>query len=357
MSLPPDAIKGRGTAANPANRFHQRHVEPFDDGWGAGEDQPQRPRTTLLADSSRSLLVYNQSPDVPFDRSINPYRGCEHGCVYCYARPSHAYLDCSPGLDFETRIFHKPNAAALLREELGRPGYRCQPIALGVNTDAYQPAERDLKITREILQLLLEFRHPVGIVTKSALVERDLDLLSELAQHKLVHVTLSVTTLDRTLARTLEPRAAAPQRRLQTIRVLRQAGVPVGVLVAPVIPALNDAEIEAILASVRDAGAMSAGYVMLRLPHEVKDLFRDWLQQHQPLKAERVMNRIRDIRGGRDNDSRFGHRMHGNGVYAELIATRFRSALRRLGFSGLPDYELGHFRAPRDSGGQLALFD
>jgi DNA repair photolyase len=357
MSLRPAFIKGRGTAANPPNRFHARHVEPFDDGWDTGEGEPQRPRTTLLADSSRSLLVYNQSPDVPFDRSINPYRGCEHGCVYCYARPSHAYLDCSPGLDFETRIFHKPNAAALLRTELARSGYRCQPVALGVNTDAYQPAERDLNITREILQVLLEFRHPVGIVTKSALVERDLDLLTQLAHENLVHVTVSVTTLDRMLARTLEPRAAAPQRRLQTIATLSQAGVPVAVLIAPVIPALNDSEIETILQAVREAGASSAGYVMLRLPHEVKDLFRDWLQQHQPLKAERIMNRVRDIRGGCDNDSRFGHRMRGNGVYAELIDQRFRVALARLGFGKLPDYDLSRFRTPSDSGGQLDLFD
>ena len=355
MSIPSDAIKGRGTAGNPANRFHGQHVEPFDDGWGAAEGAP--PRTTLLGDSSRSLLVYNQSPDIPFDRSINPYRGCEHGCVYCYARPSHAYLDCSPGLDFETRIFHKPDAAALLRRELARPGYRCQPVALGVNTDAYQPAERELRITRDILQVLLEYRHPVGLVTKSALVERDLDLLRELAEHRLVHVTLSVTTLDRRLARTLEPRAAAPQRRLQTIAALHQAGIPVAVLVAPVIPVLNDAEIETILRAAREAGASSAGYVMLRLPHEVKDLFRDWLQQHQPLKAAHVMNRVRDLRGGRDNDSRFGHRMRGSGVYAELIAGRFRNAVRRLGFTDLPAYDLNAFRVPRDSGGQLALFD
>jgi DNA repair photolyase len=357
MSSPPAVLKGRGTAVNPPNRFHTLHVEPVDDGWDAVEDDPQRPRTTLLADSSRSLLVYNRSPDVPFDRSINPYRGCEHGCVYCYARPSHAYLDCSPGLDFETKIFHKPNAAALLRAELARPGYRCQPIALGVNTDAYQPAERRLNITRQILQVLLEFRHPVGIVTKSALVERDLDLLTRLADDNLVHVTVSVTTLDRTLARSLEPRAAAPQRRLQTIRALSRAGIPVAVLVAPVVPALNDAEIETILRAVREAGAGSAGYVMLRLPHEVKGLFRDWLQQHQPLKAERIMRRVREMRGGRDNDSRFGHRMRGDGAYAELIAQRFRIALARLGFAELPEYDLTRFRAPRAASAQLDLFD
>jgi DNA repair photolyase len=352
----PETIKGRGTPVNPANRFHERRLEAFDDGWDSAEEQRPGPRTELLRDRSRSLLVYNESPDVPFDRSINPYRGCEHGCVYCYARPTHAYLDCSPGLDFETRIFHKPDAAAVLRAELARRGYRPRPIALGVNTDAYQPVERRLHITRDILQVLLECRHPVGIVTKSALVERDIDLLAELAQHRLVHVTVSVTTLQRSLARSLEPRAAAPQRRLQTISALHRAGVPVDVLVAPVIPVLNDAEIEAILEAVRQAGARSAGYVLLRLPHEVKDLFRDWLQRHQPLKAQHVMSRIRDARGGRDNDSRFGHRMRGQGAYADMIAARFKRALKRLGFAGMPDYDLNRFRPPRDPSGQLDLF-
>ena len=261
-------------------------------------------------------------------------------------------LTRSLALEFAPRV--RVNAVApgpvdteLLRAELARPGYRCQPIALGVNTDAYQPAERRLNITRQILQVLLEFRHPVGIVTKSALVERDLDLLTRLADDNLVHVTVSVTTLDRTLARSLEPRAAAPQRRLQTIRALSRAGIPVAVLVAPVVPVLNDAEIETILRAVREAGAGSAGYVMLRLPHEVKGLFRDWLQQHQPLKAERIMRRVREMRGGRDNDSRFGHRMRGDGAYAELIAQRFRIALARLGFAELPEYDLTRFRAPR----------
>jgi DNA repair photolyase len=349
-------IKGRGTSSNPANRFHELYREAFDDGWDVSEPEPDRPETTLLPDSSRSLIVYNTSPDVPFDRSINPYRGCEHGCVYCFARPTHAYLDCSPGLDFETRIFYKPRAAALLRKELEHPGYRCQPIALGVNTDAYQPAERELKITREILQVLLEYRHPVGIVTKSALIERDLDLLGEMAERNLLHVMVSVTTLDRTLARTLEPRAVAPQRRLQLIANLRQAGIPTGVLVAPLIPVLNDSEIERILEQVRSAGALSAGYVMLRLPHEVKDLFRQWLYDHVPLKAEHVMNRVRDIRGGRENDSRFGHRMRGRGVYAELIRRRFESTLKRLCFEGLPAFDEGAFAVPEKAGDQLGLF-
>ncbi|MGD2074634.1 MAG: PA0069 family radical SAM protein [Gammaproteobacteria bacterium] len=349
--------KGRGAASNPANRFLQRSHEAFDDGWADGESPPDRPRTTLQPDSSRSVLVYNRSPDVPFDRSVNPYRGCEHGCIYCYARPTHAYLDCSPGLDFETRLFYKPAAAALLRSELGRPGYRCQPIALGVNTDAYQPVERELKITRGILEVLAGCGHPVGIVTKSALIERDLDLLHRLAEQRLVHVTVSVTTLDRALARVMEPRAAAPHRRLQTIRALHEAGIPVGVLVAPVIPALNDAEMERILEATKEAGAVSAGYVMLRLPHEVKDLFKEWLALHLPLRAERVMNRIRDIREGRENDSRFGARMRGSGVFAELIRRRFETAACRLGFADFPAYDLGRFRPPRDSGGQMELFD
>lgn len=350
-------IKGRGAGDNPPNRFHDYRREAFDDGWGTLDVAPETVKTELIADNSRSVIVYNQSPDVPFDRSINPYRGCEHGCVYCFARPTHAYLDCSPGLDFETKIFYKPDAASLLRKELARPAYRCRPIALGVNTDAYQPAERGLGITRAILEVLLETRHPVGIVTKSALVERDLDLLGEMAQRDLVHVMVSVTTLDRTLARTMEPRAAAPQRRLEIIRRLRAAGIPVGVLLAPVIPVLNDAEIEQILAAVREAGALTAGYVMLRLPHEVKDLFKNWLQQHAALKAEHVMNRVRDIRGGREYDSQFGSRMHGQGIYAQLIRKRFDTALERLCFAGMPAFDEHRFRNPGASERQLALFE
>lgn len=354
MRDPDKAIKGRGTGANPANRFHQHQRQAVDDGWGAHEPPPAQ--TTLLADVSRSLINYNRSPDVPFDRSINPYRGCEHGCIYCFARPTHAYLDCSPGLDFETRIFYKPRSATLLEQELARPAYRCRPIALGVNTDAYQPAERRLGITRSILELLSACAHPVGIVTKSALVERDLDLLRDMAGRRLVHVMVSVTTLDRELARRMEPRAAAPQRRLDTIRTLSQAGVPVGALVAPVIPVLNDHEIERILKAVREAGALSAGYVVLRLPHEVKDLFRDWLQQHYPLKAAHVMNRLRDLRGGRDYDARFGERMRGTGVFAELIRKRFDSACARLDFPGLPDFDTAQFRPPHKRGPQMVLF-
>lgn len=350
-------IKGRAALSNPANRFHQYHHDAFDDGWGTQTEDLQVPATELLPDASRSLIVYNQSPDVPFDRSINPYRGCEHGCVYCFARPTHAYLDCSPGLDFETKIFYKTNASKLLARELGNPRYRCQPIALGVNTDAYQPAERKLKISRGLLETLLAYRHPVGIVTKSALVERDLDLLAEMASRKLVHVMISVTSLDKSLARTLEPRAAAPRRRLEIISRLSARGIPVGVLVAPVIPVLNDAEIESILAAVREAGALTAGYVMLRLPHEVKDLFRSWLQCYVPLKADHVMKRIRDIRGGRENDSQFGRRMRGTGVYAQLIQQRFATALARLSFEGMPAFDCSQFRVPRPSAPQLELFE
>ncbi|MEN8760826.1 MAG: PA0069 family radical SAM protein [Thiogranum sp.] len=350
-------IKGRAVLNNPANRFQACRHEIFDDGWGEQDADPDTPATELIRDASRSVLVYNQSPDVPFDRSVNPYRGCEHGCVYCFARPTHAYLDCSAGLDFETRIFYKADAAELLEQELGKPRYRCQPIALGVNTDAYQPAERTLKITRGILEVLLAHRHPVGIVTKSALVERDLDLLGDMAGRNLVHVMISVTSLDKRLARSMEPRAAAPRRRLETIRRLSAAGIPVGVLVAPVIPVLNDQEIESILTSVREAGALTAGYVMLRLPREVKDLFKSWLEHHVPLKADHVMKRIRDIRGGRENDSQFGRRMRGTGVYAELIHKRFESALARLSFQGMPAFDCSRFRSVRESAPQLELFD
>jgi DNA repair photolyase len=347
--------RGRGALDNPHNRFHAHTREASDDGWeSAREAEPLR--TQWFPDRSRSVIVYNRSPDVPFDRSINPYRGCEHGCVYCFARPTHAYLDCSPGLDFESRIFYKPDAARLLRKELSRPAYRCQPLALGVNTDAYQPAERKLGITRAILDVLEAFRHPVGIVTKSALVERDIDLLGRMAAQRLVHVMVSVTTLDAQLARSLEPRAAAPRRRLEVIRRLSAAGIPVGVLVAPVIPFLNDSEIERILAEVRDAGALTAGYVMIRLPHEVKDLFQDWLAQHRPGEAQRIMACIRDMRGGRDYDAAFGRRMTGSGVFADLIRQRFDAAVKQLAFPGLPAFDCASFAPPAELQPQLELF-
>jgi DNA repair photolyase len=350
-----DATPGRGALGNPDNRFHTFGSDVFDDGWGSLQGQSAVP-TELCLDTSRSLIVYNQSPDIPFDRSINPYRGCEHGCVYCYARPTHAYLDCSPGLDFETRIFYKPEAASLLQKELSRKTYSCQPIALGVNTDAYQPVERKLGITRSLLNVLHAYQHPVGIVTKSALVERDCDILVAMAAQQLVHVMVSITTLDKHLARTLEPRAAAPQRRLEIVRRLADAGIPVGVLVAPVIPFLNDNDMEAILERVRDAGALTAGYVMIRLPHEVKHLFHDWLVYHVPDKAEHVMNRIRDLRGGRENDSAFGRRMTGTGVFADLVRQRFAAALKRLQFPGMPEFNCGRFAPPAEACPQLPLF-
>jgi DNA repair photolyase len=346
---------GRGAQDNPDNRFHTLTRAGVDDGWAA--PQPAQPLATqLFIDKSRTVLVYNKSPDVPFDRSINPYRGCEHGCVYCFARPTHAYLDCSPGLDFESRIFYKPEAARLLRKELSRSAYQCRPIALGVSTDAYQPAERKLGITRSLLNVLQDFRHPVGIVTKSALVERDIDLLGAMAAQRLVHVMVSVTTLDGRLARAMEPRAATPRRRLEVIRRLSEAGIPVGVLVAPVIPFLNDSDIEAILEQVREAGALTAGYVMIRLPREVSGLFRDWLDQHRPGEAGRIMARIRDMRGGRDYDAAFGSRMTGTGVFAELVGKRFDQAVNRLAFPGLPEFDCEAFAPPVESRPQLDLF-
>jgi DNA repair photolyase len=351
----PHSSRGRGALGNPDNRFHQHSREAFDDGWESAE-APAALNTQLFVDKSRSVIVYNQSPDVPFDRSINPYRGCEHGCVYCFARPTHAYLDCSPGLDFETRIFYKPDAATLLRRELAAKAYRCQPIALGINTDAYQPAERRLGITRSLLEVLHDCHHPVSIVTKSALVERDIDILRDMSSRRLAHVMVSITTLDRHLARTLEPRAAAPHRRLEVVRRLAQAGIPVGVLVAPVIPFLNDGDIESILEKVREAGALDAGYVMIRLPHEVKNLFREWLEYHVPDRAQHVMNRIRDMRGGRDNDPAFGRRLRGVGVFADLIRQRFERAVERLDFRQMPDFDCAAFRPPVEQQPQLALF-
>ncbi|MFP5505192.1 MAG: PA0069 family radical SAM protein [Gammaproteobacteria bacterium] len=349
-------FKGRGATGNPDNRFEACTREAVDDGWGGLDAPVEALRTTVQADTARAVIAYNDSPDVPFDRSINPYRGCEHGCVYCFARPTHAYLGLSPGLDFESRLFYKADAAALLRRELARPAYRCAPIALGINTDAYQPLERRLGITRQILEVLREHAHPVTLVTKAALIERDLDLLAELARDDLVQVMVSITTLDRDLARTLEPRAAAPQRRLETLRRLSAAGVPAGVLVAPLIPVLTDAELETILSEARRAGARAAGYVLLRLPHEVKDLFRDWLARHAPLKAEHVMRRLRDCRGGRDYDARFGSRMRGEGIFAELLAQRYRKAARDLDFPGLPPLRSDRFRVPGGEREQLTLF-
>ncbi len=353
---PPQAPRGRGARSNPDNRYEALRREEVDDGWGNLDAEPPPLATTLSVDTSRTVISYNQSPDVGFDRSINPYRGCEHGCVYCFARPSHAWLGLSPGLDFESRLFYKPDAAALLRKELAAPGYRCAPIAVGINTDAYQPVERRLHITRAILDVLRECEHPLTIVTKSWLVERDIDILAEMAGKGLAQVMVSVTTLDHQLARTLEPRASAPRRRVEIIRHLSEAGIPVGVMVAPLIPVLTDGELETILADARSAGARSAGYVLLRLPHEVKDLFREWLAEHAPTRAAHVMERIRDSRGGKDYAAQFGERMRGTGIYADLIAQRFRLAHQRLGFESPPPLDTGRFRPPRLDTDQLTLF-
>lgn len=359
MSTLPHAYKGRGATLNPDGRFEVLEREAVDDGWGSLDElaQAPAPRTEILRDATRSVIARNDSPDIPFEQSINPYRGCEHGCVYCYARPSHAYLGLSPGLDFETRLLAKHDAPALLRKELTRPGYRCRTIALGTNTDVYQPAERRLRITRGILEVLAEARHPISIVTKSALVLRDLDLLRPMAELGLARVFVSITTLDHGLARRMEPRAAAPRRRLEVLAGLRAAEVPTGVMVAPVIPALNDAEIEAILERAAEAGAETAGWVLLRLPHELKDLVTDWLHTHHPQRARHVLSLVRQCRDGALNQSAFGERMRGAGPYAEQIANRFAIACRRLGLNRrrLPT-RTDLFRRPVLDD-QLGLFD
>jgi DNA repair photolyase len=354
----PRARKGRGATLNPEGRFERFAREAVDDGWGSLEALAEAPvpTTEVLQDRARTIIARNDSPDVPFDRSINPYRGCEHGCVYCYARPSHAHLGLSAGLDFETRIFVKADAARLLQEELARPGYACRPISLGANTDPYQPLERRLGVTRSILEVLAEARHPVSIVTKSALVCRDLDLLAAMARDRLANVYLSITTLDRHLARTLEPRASAPHRRLEAVRALASAGVPAGVMVAPIIPALTDPEIETILEAAAAAGASSAGYVLLRLPHEVKELFAAWLEAHVPGRARHVLSLVRQCREGRLNDRAFGSRMRGQGVFAELIAQRFRKAVHRLGLDRRQLPQRTDLFRPPATDGQLDLF-
>jgi DNA repair photolyase len=350
--------KGRGAASNDSGRFEAEKRMPFDDGWGAADEEPMPLATTLNVDATRTIIARNDSPDIGFDRSINPYRGCEHGCIYCYARPSHAYLGLSPGLDFESRLFYKPQAAALLAAELRKKGYSCKPIALGSNTDPYQPVERRLGITRSILEVLRDFRHPVTIVTKSASVQRDIDILSEMAKERLAIVTVSVTTLDRTLARRMEPRASTPERRIETIAALAEAGIPTGVLTAPMIPALNDSELEQILERVKAAGAVSAGYVLLRLPLELKPLFKEWLEEHFPAKASHVLSLVAQTHGGRLYDSTWSKRMTGTGPYADMLRLRFDRACRRLGFDQRTTRPLDttRFHPPPQQGDQLALF-
>ncbi|TNF35422.1 MAG: PA0069 family radical SAM protein [Gammaproteobacteria bacterium] len=349
-------IVHRGAGFNPQLRFQQCATEAVDDGWYRDEELSPL-QTEIMVDTSKSIITRNTSPDVPFSQSINPYRGCEHGCIYCFARPSHAYLDLSPGLDFETKLIIKPDAAKLLRKELAKKNYQCDTIAMGTNTDPYQPIEIEHGITRSVIEVLAECNHPLSIVTKSALIERDIDLLQDMAKKRLVHVMISVTTLDKDLCRAMEPRAAVPARRLKTIQRLTEAGIPTGVLMAPIIPFLNDAEIEDIVAAVAAAGANSLAYVFLRLPIEVKDLFYNWLLQHYPLKAERIMQRIRDSRNGKEYDASFGQRMTGSGKYVELIQQRFNLAIRNAGLSdGYVMLDTSHFTPPQVESPQLSLF-
>jgi DNA repair photolyase len=329
----------------------------WDDGWRDDDLAPPPLRTEVTRDSTRTIIARNTSPDISFDRSINPYRGCEHGCIYCFARPTHAYLGMSPGADFESRLFAKPNAAELLAKELSAPGYVPKLIAIGTNTDAYQPIEKKMRIMRSILEVLRDFKHPVGIVTKSPLVLRDIDILSDMSREGLAKVALSVTTLDRKLARTMEPRAGTPQRRLQAIRALSEAGIPTGVMFAPVIPALNDGEMETVLGAAAECGARTAGYVLLRLPLEIKDLFREWLEVNEPGRAKHVMSLIRQMRGGKDYDAQWNVRMKGTGPYAEMIARRFQMAVKRLGLNKESrPLTVAKFRRPPRSGDQLSLF-
>lgn len=349
---------GRGSVSSAASRYDSLQRVGFDDGWTGTDDEEAAPlRTTVSADTSRTVIARNNSPDIAFDRSINPYRGCEHGCIYCFARPTHAYLGLSPGLDFETKLTAKFDAPALLRRELARPGYKAGVIAMGTNTDPYQPVERKYGIMRGILEVLRETRHPIAIVTKSHLVTRDIDILSEMARDGLAKVAISITSLDPHLARLMEPRAATPARRLDAVRQLTEAGIPVGVMVAPVIPGLTDHEMEAILTAAREAGAESASHILVRLPHEVKILFKEWLEENYPDRASRVMNRIRAMRGGRDNDPRFGHRMKAQGVEGELLALRFRQAAKRLGFNETRrKLRTDLFQKPGAPTAQLSLF-
>ncbi|CAG2140509.1 hypothetical protein LMG31506_02334 [Cupriavidus yeoncheonensis] len=373
---PPVARKGRGAVSNIQGRYERDQREPFDDGWGAaghdesagaGEsgnagDEVRRPvipivpadtgpiaplRTEVTIERARSILTRNASPDIPFDVSLNPYRGCEHGCIYCFARPTHAYLDLSPGLDFETRLYAKTNAAERLREALSRPAYRCETIALGVNTDAYQPIEREHRVTRGILEVLSACDHPVALITKSSLIERDIDLLAPMAAKGLAVAAVTLTTLDAAIARTLEPRAATPSRRLRTIRTLSQAGIPVGVSIAPVIPFITEPDLERVLEAAREAGAVYANYIVLRLPWEVRPLFEEWLQAHFPDRAERVMNRVRDMREGKAYDASFAKRMRGTGVWADLMRQRFYKAADRLGYRyNRFELDTSRFRVP-----------
>ncbi|RED48605.1 PA0069 family radical SAM protein [Aestuariispira insulae] len=358
--LPDRPRKGRGSVSNRTGRFERETRQAVDDGWDLDEDEALPPlRTHLSVDASRTIITKNESPDIPFDRSINPYKGCEHGCVYCFARPTHAYLGLSPGLDFESKLFFKPNAPDLLRKELSKKGYKVRPIAFGTNTDPYQPVERDKKITRQLLEILRDFNHPFTIVTKSALILRDLDILSEMADKNMVSVHLSVTTLDHKLANKLEPRASTPQKRLEAIHRLAEAGVPVGCMAAPMVPALNDMEMERIFTAARDAGATRANYILLRLPLEITELFEEWLATHVPDRADHVMSLIRQCRDGQTYRSGWGTRFRGTGPYATLMSQRFKLAMRKLGLTPerQENLDCNRFRVPPQAGDQIPLFD
>jgi DNA repair photolyase len=359
--VPLESIKGRGSATAMAHRFEVHEREQYDDGWGALDQSAAQehlpPATQIIEEQAKSIVSRNQSPDISFDYSVNPYRGCEHGCIYCFARPTHSYLNLSPGLDFETRIIAKMNAAERLRETLAGARYEPRSLVIGTATDAYQPVERKLGLTRRVIEVLAEARHPFSVVTKSSGIERDLDLIAPMATQGLVSIYLSVTTLDNDLSRILEPRAAAPARRLRTIKTLTEAGVPVGVSVSPIIPFINEPELERILAAAAEAGASSAFSIPVRLPWEVNPLFQDWLQRHFPDRAERVMARIRDMRGGKDNDARFGTRMTGEGLWADLLRARLRRAATKLGLRmERRPVQLALFTPPRKASAQGQLF-
>ena len=355
-SLPPDRRRGRGAATNRTGRYEAEIREALHDGWDIPEDLPPL-RTEVSIERPRKVITRNTSPDIDFDRSINPYRGCEHGCIYCYARPTHAWLGLSPGLDFETRLIARPEAPDILARELAAKSYRPAMIAIGTNTDPYQPIEKDRRIMRRILEVLRDHRHPVGVVTKGTLIERDADVLGEMGRMGLARVGISMTTLDAKLARVMEPRVPSPARRLAAIRTLTQAGCPVRVMVSPMIPALTDPEMETILAAAAKAGAVAASYITLRLPLEVAPLFRDWLEEHVPGQAARVLARVREMHGGQDYAADWGSRMRGHGRYAELLRARFKLATRRLGLvRDLPPLRTDLFRVPPRPGDQLSLF-
>ncbi|MDR3372670.1 MAG: PA0069 family radical SAM protein [Ancalomicrobiaceae bacterium] len=355
IGIAPQRRRGRGAASNASGRFEREARVPVDDGWDSGEELPPL-KTEVQVEKPRKIITHNASPDIPFDRSINPYRGCEHGCAYCFARPTHAYMGLSPGLDFETKLFVKPNAAVLLERELSEAGYEVKPIAIGTNTDPYQPIERRFKLMREILEVLDRASHPVTITTKSALIVRDIDILARMAARGLTKVAISITSLDAKVARAMEPRASTPAKRLEAVKLLAAAGVPVAVMLAPVIPAINDAEIEKIFEAAAEAGATSANYILLRLPLEVSELFKEWLTEHFPDRYRHVMSVLRSMRDGKDYDSEWGVRMKGVGPYAEQLKQRVALATRRLGLNRRTHLETSLFVPPRQGPLQLSLF-